>query len=174
MPALEERCQAAALVEGEAKAAQVARVAMELVWGLKRVFKREVWSKSGIKGEGGAGEPEAFPVIVVKGRDATRGPYQLPDTLKVCGKVLVKGRKLKDGQGWAALRHTTLDELVGMGTPDKDGPQQRSKWIPKKVQQWLRLLDLVAAGPDPTGDDRCRLCGKEARAVQLGVRLCKN
>ena len=37
----------------------------------------------------------------------------------------------------------------------------------KKMRQWLRLLDLVAAPPDPDGAERCRLCGKE------GVRLCK-
>ena len=107
----------------------------------------------------------------------------MPSTTKVCKKTLTKGQKLGSRESWAALRHATLDEMVGRGRPDR-GPQRRSTWIPKKVRQWLRLLqvDLVAATThaavvlttaDPSGDERCWLCGKEARVVQLGVRLCK-
>ena len=72
---LEERCAAAAIVDSGEKAAKLARVGMELVWGLKRVYKREVWNKRGIKEEEEGGDPEAPLVMVVRGKDATRGAY---------------------------------------------------------------------------------------------------
>ena len=57
--ALEERYRAAALTDGEEKAAKLARVGMDVVWGLKRVFKREVWNRRGVVEEDeGTTEPD--------------------------------------------------------------------------------------------------------------------
>jgi hypothetical protein len=94
VPALEKRCRAAALVDSEEKAAKLARVGMDVVWGLKRVFKREVWNRRGVTEEdGGSTEPDTPPVMVVRGKDATRGLYRLPCTTKVCKKNADEGSK---------------------------------------------------------------------------------
>ena len=72
VPALEGRCRAAALTDGEEKAAKLARVGMDVVWGLKRVFKREVWNLRGVMEENeDTTEPDLPPVMVSKGKDAT-------------------------------------------------------------------------------------------------------
>ena len=174
--ALEDRCTAAALVDGREKAARLARVGMELVWGLKRVYKREVWNKRGATEEEEVDSPEAPTMMVVRGRDATRGAYRMPANTQVRKKGLVVGRKLREGQKWRSLPVSNLNELVQIERPETQS-QRRSTWIPKKAGQWLRLLDLAASKKGPSVEDgeevECMLCGKEAVAVQEGVRLCR-
>ena len=152
---------------------------MELVWGLKRVFKREVWNRCEHSEEAEEMEDERPSVLVVRGKDATRGAYQLPVTTRVRKKVLAKGRKLNEGRYWKTLPVSNLDALVGMEKEGGDGPQRKSTWIPKNMGQRLKLLDLAAARKRKhpvadEGDDMCQLCGKEATAEQTGARLCRN
>ena len=176
---LEERCTAAALVDGGVKAAELARVGMEMVWGLKRVYKREVWNKCGGREEEEGVSPETPSVMVVRGKDATRGPYQMPANTWVRKKGLTVGRKLREGQKWRALQVCNLDELVYGERLERKKPSRKSKWIPKKAGQWLRLIDLAASrkrkGPPAPGEEgeECQLCGREAAATQEGVRLCR-
>ena len=94
---------AAALMGSREKAAKLARVGMELVWGLKRVYKREVWNKWGATEEEEGGGPEAPATMVVRGKGATRGAYRMPANTQVRKKGLVVGRKLKEGQKWRSL-----------------------------------------------------------------------
>ena len=176
---LEERCTAAALVDSGVKAAELARVGMEMVWGLKRVYKREVWNKCGGREEEEGVSPETPSVMVVRGKDQTRGPYQMPSNTQVRKKGLTVGRKLKEGQRWRALQVCNLDELVNEGSTEKKKPSKKSKWIPKKAGQWLRLIELAASRkrkgpPTPVEEsEECQLCGREAAATQEGVRLCR-
>jgi len=177
---LEERCAAAAIVDSGEKATKLARVGMEVVWGLKRVYKREIWNKCSHKEEEEeGGDPEAPAVMVVRGKDATRGSYQMPANTWVRKKGLTVGRKLREGQKWRALKVCNLDELVYGDGLGRKKPSRKSKWIPKKAGQWLRLIDLAASrkrkGPPAPGEegDECQLCGREAAATQEGVRLCR-
>ena len=101
----EDSIAAATVEDSEEKAAKLARVGMEAVWGLRRVFKREVWNRKGATEEdGGSAEPDVPPVMVVRGKDATRGLYRLPSSTKVCKKSLTKGRKLRSKKTWTALK----------------------------------------------------------------------
>ena len=176
---LEKRCTAAAIVDSGEKAAKLSRVGMELVWGLKRVYKREIWNKRGNTEEEEGGNPETPAVMVVRGKDATRGSYQMPTNTWVRKKGLVVGRKLREGQKWRALKVSNLDELVFGEAREHKKPSRKSKWIPKKADQWLRLIDLAASrrrkGPPVPGEEgeECQLCGREAAATQEGVRLCR-
>ena len=63
---LEERCAAAAVTDSGAKATQLGRVMMELVWGLKRVFKREVWNRCECSEDVGDMDDEGPSVMVVR------------------------------------------------------------------------------------------------------------
>ena len=69
--------------------------------------------------------------------------------------------------------------MVHIDRPERDKVRRRSTWIPKKAGQWLQLIDLAASrkrkGPFASEgeESECQLCGKEASAIQEGVRLCK-
>ena len=103
----------------------------------------------------------------------------MPTNTWVRKKGLVVGRKPREGQKWRALKVSNLDELVFGETMERKKPSRKSKWIPKKAGQWLRLIDLAASRkrkghlvPGEEGDE-CQLCGREAAATQEGVRLCR-
>ena len=68
--------------DSEAKAAQLGRVAMDLVWGLKRVFRRDLWNRCQHDEEAGDIDDERPSVMVVRSKDTTRGAYQLPATTR--------------------------------------------------------------------------------------------
>ena len=56
---------------GEGKAAHLARVEMDLTWGLRGVIKRKVWNRRGTREEEeGITVPDIPPVMVVKRKDA--------------------------------------------------------------------------------------------------------
>ena len=99
---------------------------MELVWGLKRVLQREVWNRCRSSEEEENMDVEGPSVMVVRGKDAMMEAYRLPTNTKVRNKVLVKGRKLKEGRSWRTLAVTNLDELVGVEKAGGDGPQRKS------------------------------------------------
>ena len=83
--------RAAAMVDSDEKAAKLARVGMELVWGLKRVYKREVWNKQRVNEEEEEGDLEAPTVMVVRGKDATRGAYRMPANTQVRKRGMARG-----------------------------------------------------------------------------------
>ena len=103
----------------------------------------------------------------------------MPANTHVRKKGMTIGRKLREDQGWKPLTVNNLDELVHGERLERDKSRRKSTWIPKKAGQWLRLLDLAASrkrkGPSASEgeEDECQLCGKEASAIQEGVRLCK-
>ena len=151
--------RAAAMVDSDEKAAKLARVGMELVWGLKRVYKREVWNKQRVNEEEEEGDLEAPTVMVVRGKDATRGAYRMPANTQVRKRGMARGRKLREGQEWRPLTANNLDELVHIDRPERDKVRRRSTWIPKKAGQWLQLIDLAASrkrkGPSASeGEER--------------------
>ena len=69
---LEECCAAAAVTDSGARAAQLGRVGMELVWVLERVFTREVWNKCGSSEEKENMYVEGPSVMVVRGNSRTQ------------------------------------------------------------------------------------------------------
>ena len=85
----------------------MARAGMELVWVLKRVYKREIWNKRGIKEEEEGGDSERLSVMVVRGKDETRGTYWLPANTHIQKRGLTVGWKLREGQWWKLLTVST-------------------------------------------------------------------
>ena len=124
---------------------------MELVWGLKRVFKRERYGTSvgAVSEEEKNMDVEGPSVMVVRGKDTMRGEGGGGGVPASSGykseEESASDRKLNKGRSWETLPVTNLDESVGVEKAQGDGPQRKSAWVPKKMGQWLKLLDLAAA-----------------------------
>ena len=69
----------------------------------------------------------------------------MPANTRVGKKGMTVGRKLREGQKWKALKVCNLDELIHGERLERKRPSRKSKWIPKKAGQWLRLIDLAAS-----------------------------
>ena len=95
---IRDRCREAAIQEPGQIAEAATLVMMELLWGIKRVFKREVWNATTKGRQEEECEGEILDSIMVYGKDATRGHYRLPPEAKVNHRRLGNGRKLKAGQ----------------------------------------------------------------------------
>ena len=70
-----ECCDRAAVPDSTKVAEQIARISMDLMWGIERVFEREVWNRRSAQEdteEVGSGEAG---VDGGAGKDATRGAY---------------------------------------------------------------------------------------------------
>ena len=153
--------------DSDEKAAKLARVGMELVWGFKRECTRErcgtseesMRKEKKKKKRRRATWSQSPTVMVVRGKDATRGAYRMQANTQVRKRGMARGRKLREGQEWRPLTASNLDELVHIDRPERDKVRRRSTWIPKKAGQWLQLIDQAASrkrkGPSASeGEER--------------------
>jgi hypothetical protein len=149
------------------KAELITRGIQDYVWGVKRVFKKEALARKGKEIEDpNEMEEEQFQydTFRIRGKDSTREAYRFPEEIKVIRRRVGQGRKLKDKCELKPLPMKESDiSLEAKGSTI-------SKWLYKKTEEWLRIIDVVATEETKDG---CRLCGGTVRMIQEGVELCK-
>ena len=172
-----------AAVQGPGRTLRTAEAAtlamMELLWGIKRVFKREAWNSTTKGRQEGECKGKILDSIVVHGRDTTRGHYRLPPEAKVNHRSLEKGRKLKAGrkdrEHAEAAEHALKSWSAG-----KTGPMRRAAGpvhgCPKTLREWLKVLH--GYGGDSTREASregmpCMLKGGGRVARRASAVLCR-
>ena len=97
---------------------------------------------------------------MVYGKDATRGHYRLPPEEKVNHRRLGNGHKLKAGRKDRERKPQSIGELVGGPIRANKESSGASTWLPKKVREWLEVLDMVAIARGKEARRACQMCSK--------------
>ena len=168
---LSERCARATVQEPRKKAEKVSLIMMELMWGIKRAFRHEVLNASAKGALEEECESEILNSLTVHVKDATKGPYRLPPGVKVQRRSLGKGRKLRDVQQARGQKPNSIEALVGIPNTAGEESQGASTWIPKKVREWLQVLDLLAVARGQEAGRTCKMCPKEAVNALLYIYI---
>ena len=83
------------------------------------------------------------------------------------------GHKLKAGRKDRERKPQSIGELVGGPIRANKESGGASTWLPKKVREWLEVLDMVAIARGKEARRACQVCSKEAVVLQEGLALCR-